>query len=184
MLSSTLNAPITAQRYDGVARALHWAMAVGLFCMMITALVRFFADDTPLADAVWPWHRPVGFSLFLLLWVRMGWAWKQRNAHAPLSSAAKWGHRFLYLLMLAVPSIALLRQYGSGRAFEIFGCDRDASHRHQNRMDDRAGRVIARRTRLAVICHDYRAHRHGDLAQARSQYQCFTQNVGEVDGSG
>lgn len=121
MLSSTLNAPITAQRYDGVARALHWAMAVGLFCMMITALVRFFADDTPLADAVWPWHRPVGFSLFLLLWVRMGWAWKQRNAHAPLSSAAKWGHRFLYLLMLAVPSIALLRQYGSGRAFEYLG---------------------------------------------------------------
>src|SRR5690606_37488012 len=121
MLSPALEVSNQGQRYDGVARFLHWAMALGLLWMLFTALVRFFAGDTPFADAVWPWHRPIGFSLFLLWWLRAAWAFKQRGRKYEPNFAVRWGHRLLYLLMVAVPSIALIRQYGSGRAFEYFG---------------------------------------------------------------
>ncbi|MCQ9617468.1 cytochrome b/b6 domain-containing protein [Paenalcaligenes niemegkensis] len=121
MSSSTLTPSVNLRPYDSVTRFFHWAMAVGFAWMLFTALVRFFADETPLSDAVWPWHRPVGFTLFLLWWLRAAWAFMHRAQYQALSMAAKWGHRFIYALMLAVPSIALLRQYGSGRAFNYFG---------------------------------------------------------------
>ena len=38
-----------------------------------------------------------------------------------MSRAAHLGHLALYALMVAVPFIGLLRQYGSGRAFDPFG---------------------------------------------------------------
>ena len=38
-----------------------------------------------------------------------------------INLAAKLGHAGLYGLLLLIPALALLRQYGSGRAFEPFG---------------------------------------------------------------
>lgn len=67
-------------------------------------------------------HKQVGSLLFVLIIVRLGWAVANaRRRPASLSLAAKLGHWALYALMLAVPSIALLRQYGSGRAFSPLG---------------------------------------------------------------
>src|SRR5690606_25380450 len=54
------------------------------------------------------------------------WAWgnrRHRPPHEPgrVGRAAWLGHVLMYLLMAVVPSLALLRQYGSGRVFEPFG---------------------------------------------------------------
>ena len=61
----------------------------------------------------------------LLLWlVRLRAACALLNAgqRPPrLSGAAHLGHLVLYALMFAVPIIALVRQYGSGRPFAPFG---------------------------------------------------------------
>ena len=109
-------------RYDGVSRFLHWLMAVGFGVMLVTILARRFADETPLSDALWPWHRLIGFTLFLVWWIRVLWAWRMREeSPAAISTLALWGHRLLYVFMLVVPCMALFRQYGSGRAFTYFG---------------------------------------------------------------
>lgn len=51
-------------------------------------------------------------------------AWSLSNAgHRPrsLSVLARLGHLAMYALVIAVPLLALLRQYGSGRSFSPFG---------------------------------------------------------------
>ena len=44
------------------------------------------------------------------------------NARLPTSVAAKLGHLTLYALMLAIPVIGMIRQYGNGRGpLKVFG---------------------------------------------------------------
>lgn len=108
--------------YGRVSRMLHWSMA-GLFALQfVTAGVRFVFPDSALEEAVWGAHKPLGALLMLLVVLRLVWALVDR-ARRPLSLnlAASLGHLALYALMVAVPLAALLRQYGSGRAFSPFG---------------------------------------------------------------
>ncbi len=57
-----------------------------------------------------------------LVMLRTAWALLQAHRRPPeLSAATGWGHRLIYAMMWAVPVIALIRQYGSGKAFSPFG---------------------------------------------------------------
>jgi cytochrome b561 len=114
--------PDTPQRYGTVSRWLHWGMAAGFAFMFVTVLVHRFAEKSAADVLLIPWHKPMGALLMLLVVLRTAWALLQaRRRPSDLSAAARWGHRALYLLMIAIPAIALLRQYGSGRAFAPFG---------------------------------------------------------------
>ncbi|MDM0011127.1 cytochrome b [Variovorax sp. J22P168] len=109
-------------RYGTVSRCLHWGMAACFAIVFAAALAHYFAKDSAAEALLWPAHKPVGFLLFVLVALRVVWALMRARRRPPhLSAAARWGHRALYLLMIAVPSIGLLRQYGSARAFEPFG---------------------------------------------------------------
>lgn len=71
-------------------------------------------------------HRPIGLLLLILCVVRIIWAWfnaRRRPAYASgvAGGLARLGHLALYGLMLLVPALALLRQFGSGKAFSAFG---------------------------------------------------------------
>lgn len=112
-----------ASRYDPVARTLHWLMAVGILGSLASASAHFLAEDSALDKLLWPTHKHLGFALALLALLRLGWtASRPPGARPPhLNRAAAAGHALLYVLMLAIPSIALLRQYGSGRAFSPLG---------------------------------------------------------------
>lgn len=116
----------TPHRYGTISRALHWTMAwlfawqfVGMACKLIfgrNEVVKFFVGT----------HAPVGLVLLALLIVRAAWGFHNLRRRPPyeagtLGRFAQLGHVALYGLMLAVPVLALLRQYGSGRAFEPFG---------------------------------------------------------------
>jgi cytochrome b561 len=58
----------------------------------------------------------------LLVVIRLTWILVERGKRPPsLSRAAGLGHLVLYVLMVAVPMVALIRQYGSGNAFAPFG---------------------------------------------------------------
>jgi len=109
-------------RYGRVSRAFHWGMSVLLGWQFASALAREFLEDTALEQFLWSTHPPMGFLIFVLLVLRAVWAVSQR-AHRPPSVhwLALTGHITLYLFTFLVPFIALLRQYGSGRAFEPFG---------------------------------------------------------------
>lgn len=109
-------------RYGLVTRILHWGMAGLLFWQFTSVLAHALFADTGFDRFFWPTHKPVGFLLFILIWLRILWALINRSRRPEsLSLAATLGHIALYALMFAVPTAALLRQYGSGRTFEAFG---------------------------------------------------------------
>ncbi|MBR2515687.1 MAG: cytochrome b [Halomonas sp.] len=112
----------THSRYGLVSRALHWAMAMFFIWQFSGATARVFLEDTGLESFLWGTHRTVGVTLMALILLRIVWALINASRRPPsVSVMAKLGHLALYGLMLTVPTIALIRQYGSGRALDVFG---------------------------------------------------------------
>jgi cytochrome b561 len=112
----------SARRYGTVSRVFHWTMALGFAVVFSAAVAHYFAKDGAIDEQLWPWHRPFGALLMLLVVLRAAWALlhaKQRPPH--VSRAAHFGHLALYAMMVAVPFLGLLRQYAQGRAFAPFG---------------------------------------------------------------
>jgi len=111
-----------SDRYGRVSRILHWGIALLLLWQFCSAGAHFFAKDTSIAHFFWPTHKPLGFLLFVLICVRVVWALANTSRRPPsISLAARLGHIALYGILIIVPTLALLRQYGSGKAFEPFG---------------------------------------------------------------
>ncbi|ACV25524.1 cytochrome b [Kangiella koreensis] len=109
-------------QYGTVSRVLHWGIAILLLWQFLSAASHFFFDDTAIEAFFWPTHKPMGFLLFVLIFIRVIWALiNVKNRPPSINWFARLGHITLYLLMLAIPALGLLRQYGSGRSFEPFG---------------------------------------------------------------
>ncbi|WP_311221083.1 MULTISPECIES: cytochrome b/b6 domain-containing protein [unclassified Acidovorax] len=143
--ASTWPHPDNAMRYGSISRMLHWAMVISFAVVFFAALAHYFVEDSSLDAVLWPLHKPFGALLMLLGLVRVLWAIAhRRQTPPPISGAARWGHGLLYALMLSVPAIALLRQYGSGRAFAPFGIPL---------MQDRPGEKIDWMTQLGGLLH-------------------------------
>ena len=104
--------PDTHNHYGSVSRFLHWGMALCFALMFLMALAWRM-------DARWqsliPAHEALGNLLLMLLFFRFIWVIASENRPAADSRAARLGHLALYLLMLIVPSIALLRDAARGR---------------------------------------------------------------------
>lgn len=110
------------QRYGLVSRALHWGMAALLGWQFFTTLVRVLLEDSALDTFAWGTHKTIGTLLMVLIILRLFWALANRLHRPPsLSRLALLGHLGLYALMLVVPLLALLRQYGSGRELTVLG---------------------------------------------------------------
>lgn len=116
----------TRGRFGRISRWLHWTMAL-LFLWQFTGMaLKELLGRTPVSAFWVGTHRDVGLLLFVLLVVRAGWGLYNlgRRPHHQaglFGTLALLGHGALYGLMLVVPSLALMRQYGSGRPFTPFG---------------------------------------------------------------
>lgn len=109
-------------RYGSISRLLHWSMALLLIWQFLSALSHYGFEDTAFESLFWPTHKPLGVILIVLVVIRMVWALVNVARRPPsINLAAKLGHLGLYGLLFFIPAFALLRQYGSGRAFEPFG---------------------------------------------------------------
>ena len=107
--------PDTATHYGTVTRLLHWGMALLFFWQFVTAAAHFVDRKSALGALLWPSHKPVGLALLALACLRALWALvKLRQRPPELNLASALGHAGLYLLMLAVPVLAMLRQWGAG----------------------------------------------------------------------
>lgn len=116
----------TPECYGAISRLLHWAMAALILWQFIGMGLKLALGRTPLVSFFVGTHQKVGTILLLLVVVRVIWGWVNRNrrpAHGagPLGLAARAGHGALYAVMLIVPFAAVLRAYGSERAFAPFG---------------------------------------------------------------
>ncbi|XXQ68835.1 cytochrome b [Neisseriaceae bacterium B1] len=109
----------TPQSFGTISRVLHWLMAIGFFFMMYTVIAWTINEDNL---GLMDYHKSVGFCLLILGAIRLIWALIQRKNRPHDSIYAHLGHRILYVLMIAIPAIGVLRQYGSARRdLEVFG---------------------------------------------------------------
>ncbi|MFP3342043.1 cytochrome b [Halomonas sp. SIMBA_159] len=112
----------SSTRYGLVSRVLHWGMALLFVWQFSSAAARVFLEDTAIEGFLWGTHSQVGVVLMALVVIRAVWAVMNASRRPPaVSVMAKLGHLALYGLMIAVPAIALIRQYGSGRALDVLG---------------------------------------------------------------
>lgn len=115
----------TPRRYGRISRGFHWFMAALFAWQFAGALLYVTLGDTALTRIVGGSHFTLGFTLFVLVLLRGAWGLANLPRRPPhpswLGRAATAGHAVLYLLMVVVPGLALLRQYGSGKPFTPFG---------------------------------------------------------------
>ena len=115
----------SATRYGRISRWLHWGMASLFAWQFIGMGLRLALGRTPVVSLFVGSHASVGLLLMLLVLLRGAWGLANRGrrpSHGAgwLGRAALAGHAGLYLLMAVVPLLALVRAYGSGRAFMWF----------------------------------------------------------------
>ena len=117
----------TAPGYGGVAKSLHWFMALLLLGMLALGL---YMHDLPLSPdklELFSWHKWGGVTLFLLVLVRLAWRLAHRPPPLPLAMppaqafAAHAGHALLYVLMLAIPLSGWLMSSAKGFQTVWFG---------------------------------------------------------------
>jgi len=111
--------------YGLISRAFHWLMAILFLWQFISALLRVFAKDTELYNFFWSAHHQLGFALLILVFLRGLWGLlnisRRPHKHGHAGKLALLGHLVIYGLMFAVPAVAVLRTYGSGRGFSFLG---------------------------------------------------------------
>ena len=110
------------QHYGLMSRFLHWGMALLFAWQFTSATAHWLFPETPFEEFFWGTHYPVGVLLLTFVVLRALWAIANASRRPlAVSVMAKLGHVALYALMIAVPTIALIRQFGSGRSLEVFG---------------------------------------------------------------
>lgn len=120
----------TPQRYGRVTRILHWSIAVLILWQIgLVAAYKIFGER-PLLEtlATYTPHGIVGFLVMVIGALRLLWSLANRHrrpqhGNGLLGLAARSGHALLYALMLFIPAVALLRNYGSGRGWKPLGIE-------------------------------------------------------------
>ncbi len=119
----------TPRRYGIISRAMHWGMAYLLIWQFFSIFLwKAFgpAEWVKTVTSFGPYHGTVGLLIFPLVILRALWAWgnrtrRPRHEKSTMGRAARTGHVVLYLLMFAIPALALLRAYGNGKGWNPWG---------------------------------------------------------------
>ena len=59
--------------YSSVAKALHWAMALGIFGLVVLGSVMSDMAFSPEKLQYFSWHKWAGVTVFMLVWLRLLW---------------------------------------------------------------------------------------------------------------
>ncbi|MES1933509.1 putative cytochrome b561 [Salinisphaera shabanensis T35B1] len=114
-----------AHGYGLVSRLFHWVMALLIVWQVTSAALHYFFDDTPVTDFFFGYHFSNGVLILILAVLRGIWGLlnlSRRPSHAGgLQRAAALGHAAMYVLLIAVPVIAIIRAYGGTRPFSALG---------------------------------------------------------------
>jgi cytochrome b561 len=118
-----------AARYDHVAMALHWLVAIGVIVQIVLGLWMIDIPKLPAGvRAYWfNLHKSIGISVGVLIFLRL--AWRLRHRPPPLPStmprwqlrAAHASHWLLYACMLTMPLSGYFGSTFSGYPIKYFG---------------------------------------------------------------
>jgi cytochrome b561 len=106
--------------YSGTAIALHWAIALLIFCAFPLGITMADLPFSPSRLKLYSYHKWLGVTVFLLALVRV--AWRIRHpAPPPPASMPAWQraasvatHHLLYVLIVAVPVSGWLMSSAKG----------------------------------------------------------------------
>lgn len=124
---STPSVPVDLQRYNVVARTLHWLMALALTGLVIVGYTMKTLPRSPLKLQVYSWHKWIGISLLVLVILRLLWRLFNRPPALPAGMSpfsrtlAHGGHAALYLLMVSIPLTGWLMSSAMGFQTVWFG---------------------------------------------------------------
>ena len=120
--------PATA-RYDRVAMALHWLVAIGLIAQILLGLWMIDIPKLPAGvRAYWfNLHKSIGITLGVLILMRLAWRATHRPPPPP-STMPRWqvraagaSHLLLYACMITMPLAGYLGSTFSGYPIRYFG---------------------------------------------------------------
>lgn len=117
----------TTTKYGGVAKTLHWLMALLIVAAWYSIETSGDFDNKDPAHLEWILlHKSLGFSVFILLWLRLSWR-LYNPVPAPLPApkwqlrAATWVHIGLYVVMFAMPFTGIMMSQYAGYPISFFG---------------------------------------------------------------
>ena len=115
-----------AERYNPIAIALHWLLAIAIVCSFCVGLYMSDLSMSPTRLKLFNWHKWAGITILALSALRLLWrlshrpppdlpmpAWQQR--------AAQVMHRVLYALFFAVPLAGWAYTSAAGFPVVVFG---------------------------------------------------------------
>ncbi|WP_338468536.1 cytochrome b [Novosphingobium sp. ZN18A2] len=111
-------------RYNAVARALHWIIAILIIVNLALGLAH---ESLPKAWNVMTWHKSFGLSVLILTVIRILWRFTYKMppwpATMPQSQVviAKLTHLALYFLMLAMPITGWIFSSAGKYPIALFG---------------------------------------------------------------
>jgi cytochrome b561 len=117
----------TRDRYTGVARALHWTMALLVIAMIPAGFVLLSLPAGPIQDTAFNLHRSTGVLLFVLTALRLAWRLSHPPPPLPASipaaqrAVAHLVHVALYALLFAMPVIGWWATSAYGAPIIVFG---------------------------------------------------------------
>lgn len=115
-----------AHVYGLITRLLHWAIAALISWQFLCMIIKIIFGKQDFVKPFVMSHQPVGLVLAALILIRVVWALVNKNNRPDhgvglVATAAKFGHVALYVLMIAIPALAILRGWGGDRPFMPFG---------------------------------------------------------------
>jgi len=118
------------QRYGAIAQLLHWSTAI--FVVLAWVLGQT-VDDLPKAVGLFS-HISAGLAVLAVVIVRLLWRLIDKPPKSEVTPLGIWldrtallAHLSLYALLIAVPIVGILAQFGRGNALPLFGLAEIAS---------------------------------------------------------
>lgn len=115
-------------RYTGAAIALHWLVAVVVIGQIFFG---WYLGDVPRGSAdrgmLVNLHKSIGLTIWLLVWLRMGWRWTHPAPPLPASlpewqrAAAAASHFALYACLFVLPLVGYLGSNFSKHGILLYG---------------------------------------------------------------
>jgi cytochrome b561 len=120
--------PGSTAEYGGVARAVHWLVAV--LAVVVVSLgwaIEAAPRNTPSRDLLLLLHRSIGLIILAAMLFRALWRWRHPPPPLPPSltrleaALAHFTHLALYLLLMVMPLAGYVNAAAAGHAVSFFG---------------------------------------------------------------